>query len=68
MQRGEAVAGVSGYDADKTTDENPERVSALGRLVAAYLRTRFDPGDAAWPTACEALTTGPDAAGRVESK
>ena len=62
------LGGVSGYDADETTDENPERVSALGHLVAAYLRTRFEPADPAWQTACEALTTGPDAVGRVESK
>ena len=62
------LGGISGYDADETTDENPERVAALGRLTSAYLRTQFQPGDHAWQTACEALTTGAGSAGRVESK
>ncbi|GAA3092502.1 hypothetical protein GCM10010449_15320 [Streptomyces rectiviolaceus] len=62
------LGGISGYDAAETTDENPERVAALGRLTAAYLRTQFHPGDTAWQEARDALTTGPDAFGRVESK
>ncbi|MFE7099498.1 alpha/beta hydrolase family protein [Streptomyces erythrochromogenes] len=62
------LGGIAGYDAAETTDENPERVAALARLTAAYLRTRLHDGDDAWQTACEALTTGPDPAGRVESK
>ncbi|MEU2439009.1 chlorophyllase [Streptomyces rubradiris] len=62
------LGGIAGYDAAETTDENPGRVAALARLTAAYLSTRLHPGDAAWPTACETLTTGPDPVGRVESK
>ncbi|MFJ9936806.1 alpha/beta hydrolase family protein [Streptomyces virginiae] len=62
------LGGIAGYDAAETTDENPARVAALARLAAAYLRTRLHPGDSAWRTVCEALTTGPDAVGRVESK
>lgn len=62
------LGGISGYDADETTDENPERVAAVARLSAAYLRTQFHPGDPAWQTARDALTTGPGAIGRVESK
>ncbi|MDK9496048.1 alpha/beta fold hydrolase [Streptomyces katrae] len=62
------LGGIAGYDAAETTDENPERVAALARLTAAYLRTRLHPGDDAWPTACEALTTGSDPVGRVEAK
>ncbi|RRR78369.1 chlorophyllase [Streptomyces sp. RP5T] len=62
------LGGISGYDADETTDESPARVAALGRLTAAYLRTRFRPGDHAWQAACEALTTGADPVGRIESK
>ncbi|MFE5677635.1 alpha/beta hydrolase family protein [Streptomyces erythrochromogenes] len=62
------LGGIAGYDAAETTDENPERVAALARLTTAYLRTRLHPGDNAWQTACEALTAGPDPAGRVESK
>ncbi|MFI8876806.1 alpha/beta hydrolase family protein [Streptomyces sp. NPDC055243] len=62
------LGGISGYDAAETTDENPERVTALARLTAAYLRTQFHPDDDAWQQAQHALTTGPDAFGRVESK
>ncbi|MGW7542018.1 alpha/beta hydrolase family protein [Streptomyces sp. NPDC054770] len=62
------LGGVSGYDADETTDENPERVAALGQLTAAYLRTQLRPDRHAWQTACEALTTGTAPAGRVECK
>lgn len=62
------LGGIAGYDAAETTDENPERVAALARLTTAYLRTRLNPGDHAWRAACDALTTGPDPVGRVESK
>ncbi|MEU0256332.1 chlorophyllase [Streptomyces sp. NPDC006184] len=62
------LGGIAGYDAAETTDENPERVAALARLTAAYLHTRFHPGTSEWQAACEALTTGPDPVGRVESK
>lgn len=62
------LGGIAGYDAAETTDENPERVAALARLSSAYLRTLFHPGDDAWQRACDALTTGPTAFGRVESK
>lgn len=62
------LGGVAGYDAAETTDENPERLAALARLTAAYLHTRLHPGSDAWQPAVEALTTGPDPVGRVESK
>ncbi|AUG81964.1 chlorophyllase [Kitasatospora sp. MMS16-BH015] len=62
------LGGIAGYDAAETTDENPERVAALGRLTAAYLRSRLHPGDPAWQTACEALGADPSPIGRVEAK
>ncbi|WP_181808810.1 alpha/beta hydrolase family protein [Streptomyces shenzhenensis] len=62
------LGGISGYDADETTDENPERVAALGHLTTAYLRTQLQPDPYAWQAACEALTTGTAPAGRVECK
>ncbi|MEU9350778.1 chlorophyllase [Streptomyces griseoloalbus] len=62
------LGGIAGYDAAETTDENPDRVAALARLTAAYLRTRLHPGDPAWQAACAALTTGPAPVGRVDSK
>ncbi|WP_435107759.1 alpha/beta hydrolase family protein [Nocardiopsis synnemataformans] len=62
------LGGVSGYDVAETTDESPERVSAVQRLTWAYLRNEFHPGDPAWQAACDALTSGPDPLGRVESR
>jgi predicted dienelactone hydrolase len=62
------LGGIAGYDAAETTDENPERVAALARLTAAYLRSRLHPGDNAWQITREALTTGTRAVGRVRSK
>ncbi|MFI1279439.1 alpha/beta hydrolase family protein [Streptomyces sp. NPDC020858] len=62
------LGGIAGYDAAETTDENPERVAALARLTAAYLHTQLHPGASAWQVACEALATGPDPVGHVESK
>ncbi|MCX4238504.1 alpha/beta hydrolase family protein [Streptomyces ortus] len=62
------LGGIAGYDVAETTDENPARVAAVGRLTAAYLRTRFHPGDDAWREAQDALTGGAEPWGRVESK
>lgn len=65
---GHALGGIPGYDVAETTDESPERVAAVGRLTAAYLRSRLHPGDNAWQAAREALATSPDPVGRVEAK
>ncbi|MFJ5307115.1 alpha/beta hydrolase family protein [Streptomyces sp. NPDC088350] len=65
---GHALGGIPGYDVAETTDESPERVTAVGRLTAAYLRSRLHPGDTSWQAACEALATSPDPVGRVEAK
>ncbi|MFE3996947.1 alpha/beta hydrolase family protein [Streptomyces goshikiensis] len=62
------LGGIAGYDAAETTDEDPERVTAVGRLTAAWLRTAFHPDHAAWRAARETLTTAPAPVGRVESK
>ncbi|MER7582251.1 chlorophyllase [Kitasatospora sp. NPDC097691] len=62
------LGGVSGYDVAETTDENPERVAALARLTAAYLRSELHTGDPAWQSARDALAAAPDPLGRVESK
>ncbi|MFF3215901.1 alpha/beta hydrolase family protein [Streptomyces sp. NPDC002886] len=62
------LGGVQGHDSVETSDESPDRVAAIAELTAAYLRTAFDLDDKAWQTAQDALTTGPDAFGRVESK
>jgi hypothetical protein len=45
------LGGISGYLVTETTDENPERVSAVQRLTYAYLRSAFDPGHSSWEAA-----------------
>ncbi|MFE0804461.1 hypothetical protein [Streptomyces sp. NPDC058812] len=62
------LGGVAGYDVAETTDEDPERVSAVQRLTWAYLRSERYPGDSAWQAARDELTTGPGPLGRVETK
>lgn len=52
--------GVSGYDVAETTDESPERVAEVLRLITAYLRGQLL-GTADWKQV--GLTSG-----RVESK
>jgi predicted dienelactone hydrolase len=62
------LGGIAGYDAAETTDENPERVTAVARLTGAYLRTELYPGDPAWQAARDALTGSPNPPGQVESR
>ncbi|MBL1097854.1 alpha/beta hydrolase family protein [Streptomyces coffeae] len=62
------LGGVSGYDVAETTDEHPDRVSAVQQLSWAYLRTILYPGDSAWQAARNALTTGANPLGRIDSK
>jgi len=61
------LGGVSGYDAAETSDESPERVAVVQRLIWAYLRTALYPEDPAWTAACAALDT-PNPLARVECK
>lgn len=62
------LGGISGYDAKETTDENPDRLEAVGRMTSAWLRTIFDEKDDAWPVACKALENSASALGHVKSK
>ncbi|MFI6053159.1 alpha/beta hydrolase family protein [Streptomyces violascens] len=62
------LGGISGYDVAETTDENPERVSAVQHLTWAYLRSELYPGDTAWELALDVLAAKADPLGRVESK
>jgi dienelactone hydrolase len=59
--------GISGYDAEETTDENPERVATLRALVWAYLRSHLYADDTAWADAVVALEDD-DPIAKVESK
>ncbi|MFJ2239710.1 alpha/beta hydrolase family protein [Streptomyces sp. NPDC087859] len=62
------LGGIAGYDAAETTDENPDRVTALAHLTASYLHTQLHPGAPTWQTASEALLADSNPVGRTESK
>jgi predicted dienelactone hydrolase len=51
---GDHCFGISGYDAAETKNESPERVAAVQRLTAAYLRGALY-GDSVWQSAVDAL-------------
>jgi len=54
---GHIFGGISGYDSNETSDENPERVATLRAMVWAYLRSQLYAGDPAWATAVAALSS-----------
>lgn len=62
------LGGISGYDADETTDENPERVATLRALVWAYLTTALQPDDPSWSRVVEALDRQNDPIARIETR
>jgi acetyl esterase/lipase len=64
---GHMLGGITGYDAVETTDENPERVSAIARLSWAYLWSALHPGDPAWANARAAFAKLADL-GKIEEK
>ncbi len=47
--------GISGVDADETTDENPERVTQCRSVIWAYLRSSLYPSDVAWEQVLKAV-------------
>lgn len=63
-----ALGGISGFDAKETTDEDPDRLEAVGRMTCAWLRSAFDAADTAWAEACTALSGPASPLGRVASK
>lgn len=63
-----ALGGISGFDARETTDEDPDRLEAVGRMTCAWLRTAFDAADTAWADACAALSGHASPLGHVASK
>lgn len=65
---GHGLGGVSGYDVAETTDENPQRVSDVARLTAAYLRSRLYPADTGWQQEKDALAASDEPMGRVDEK
>jgi predicted dienelactone hydrolase len=52
---GDHCLGLSGYDSNETKNESPERVAAIQRLTAAYLRDVLYDGDGIWKAATDEL-------------
>ncbi|MGY2733832.1 alpha/beta hydrolase family protein [Sphingomonas sp. UYP23] len=63
-----ALGGIPGYEARETTDERPQRVSAIQRLSTAFLRSALYPGDPAWVGAVAALEADATPEGSIETK
>ncbi|MFI5897139.1 alpha/beta hydrolase family protein [Actinoplanes sp. NPDC051513] len=57
-----SLGGITGYQSTETTDESPERVDAVRRLTAAFLRSALDPSDSGWAAASA------EPQGRIDSK
>jgi dienelactone hydrolase len=62
------LGGVTGYDAQETTDENPERVALIQEMTTAYLHSIFNSENKNWEEAVKKLETTENPLGKVESK
>jgi pimeloyl-ACP methyl ester carboxylesterase len=62
------LGGISGYLVTETTDENPDRVSAVQRLTTAYLQSALYPGNESWVAACDAFERSAEPQGRIQGK
>lgn len=62
------LGGVTGYDAQETTDENPERVQLVQEMSAAYLHSIFNPEHKNWQEALKKLEAAENPLGKIESK
>jgi hypothetical protein len=63
-----SLGGISGYEAEETTDENPRRVALIQQITWAYLRHALDIDDAGWTLAQKSLSESADPLGRIESR
>lgn len=61
------LGGITGYLAEETTDEDPERVSAVAQVSWAYLWSALFPGDKSW-TSVQAKFTSPNPIGSIVIK
>lgn len=62
------LGGISGYDANETDDDDPNRMATVRALVWAYLRSQLDPNDEAWVNAVSALEASENPIAKVESR
>lgn len=63
-----SLGGIHAAGAADTADESPQRVAAIGRLGAAFLRSVFAPGDPEWEEAVRAVAAAAPPLGRIETK
>lgn len=63
-----SLGGIPGYEAEETTDENPERLALIQRLTLAYLRDALGVEDAGWSAERKALQDSGSPLGRIEAK
>ncbi|MCX2430395.1 alpha/beta hydrolase family protein [Pedobacter sp. GR22-10] len=62
------LGGITGYGAQETTDENPERVRLVQKMSYAYFRSKLYPEDTFWRDAIKALSEDSDKLGKIEEK
>ncbi|MCF0054271.1 alpha/beta fold hydrolase [Dyadobacter sp. CY356] len=62
------LGGISGYLVTETSDENPERVSAVQQLSLAYLRSALYPENSSWSEARKEFNEHPNPIGKIEGK
>ena len=60
--------GISGYDANEASDENPDLVAAVQRITWAYLRSALYPEDRSWNVVLGEFADAAPRAGRLEAK
>jgi len=62
------LGGISGYQVTETTDENPERVSAVQKLTWAYLRNALFPKENVWNVISLEFSHTSKTIGKIEGK
>jgi len=62
------LGGISGYQVTETTDENPERVSAVQKLTWAYLRNALFPKETVWNVVSSEFLNTSQSIGKIEIK
>ena len=60
--------GISGWDSNETTDENPARVAGVQQATWAYLRSALYSEDTTWQSIVNEMSTGQSSFGRVDVK
>lgn len=60
--------GISGWDSNETSDENPARVAEMQRVTWAYLQSALYPEDQAWNVVTAEMAQAGNGFGRLETK